>query len=207
MRLLAGQAHPGTAHHGGDLCAPQRLLVLVVEFEEGLRQLWVVVMLLEPSQYVLEPVEPGLDLAGGAAHTGARRSVDPFALLRHGTRQRVEHPVQTGAGSGAGEAGAERAGHLDVGVRGAGRHRWDAPVGEVRDLGGEFGGDAVGLRPRVVQLVPQAGDLVAECGPVALGAKQPASEDERQQGPGGQAACGQNRLLDHRTDLGRIGGI
>lgn len=80
MGLLPGESHPGAAYHRGDLRAPQRLLVLVVQLEEGLRQLGIVVALLQPAQGVLQPVQGRLDLPGGPAHPGLRRRVDPGAL-------------------------------------------------------------------------------------------------------------------------------
>jgi hypothetical protein len=94
VRLLAGEPHPGPAHHGGDLRPPQRLLVLVVQLEEGLRQLRVVVALLQLTQGVLQAVEGCLDLPGGAAHPGLRGRVDTGALRGELGTQSQQHAFQ-----------------------------------------------------------------------------------------------------------------
>lgn len=80
VRLLTREPDPRPAHDGRDLRTAQRLLVLVVQHEQGLGQLGVVVTLLERAQGVLQPVQRGLDLTGGPAHPGLRGGIDAGAL-------------------------------------------------------------------------------------------------------------------------------
>lgn len=137
VRLLAREPHPGPAHHGGDLGAPQRLLVLVVELEQGLRQLGVVVALLQSSQGVLEPVEGRLDLPRGAAHAGLCGRVDAGALGGHLRLECQKHVLQGDAERGADRQGLEGTGHGQVWMGhplGGGGH---PPCREMLDLGGE----------------------------------------------------------------------
>ncbi|MCX4588060.1 hypothetical protein OOK40_34510 [Streptomyces sp. NBC_01481] len=207
VRLLTGQPHPGPAHDGGDLRAAQGLLVLVVECEEVLRQVGVVVALLQPAEYVLQPIEPGLDLPCGTAHTGAGGGVDPLALLRHRGQQPGNHAVHSGAQLGPGELRVQGAGHLDMRMRGAGGLGRNTPLREMDHLGGERLRGAVDLLPRDVQMGAQGGDLLALPGPLTTGTQQPAPQSECRQRPGGQAADGQVRYLDHRIDLGEGKGV
>lgn len=114
--LLAGQSHPGPAHHGRDLRPPQRLLVLVVQREQRLGQLRFVVTLLKPPQGVLQPVKGGLDLPGGTPETGLRGRVDPGALCRQLLAQRREHVLQRDPGGSPGCVLPGGSGHPQVRV-------------------------------------------------------------------------------------------
>ncbi len=135
--LLAGQPDPGPAHHRGDLRAAQRLLVLVVQFEQGLRQLGVVVALLESAQGVLQPVQRRLDLPGGPAHPGLRRRVDPGALRGEFGVQSLQHLLQRRPQGRAGQLRVQRAGHGDVRMRGLPGRGGQAPRRQMLHLGGE----------------------------------------------------------------------
>ncbi len=186
MGLLAGQAHPGPAHHGGDLGAPQRLLVLMVQFEQGLRQLGVVVALLQSAQRVLEPVQRGLDLPGGAPHPGLCGGVHAQVLRGQFDAQLAQHVLHRHTERGPGRPELEGARHRDMGVRelaGSGGH---ALRREVLDLGRE-------RLHHAVEMGPQRGDLVPLHGPLPSRPEQPAAEGERGQGADGQSAEGQVR--------------
>ncbi|GAQ58887.1 hypothetical protein a10_08786 [Streptomyces acidiscabies] len=186
VRLLPREPHPRPAHHGGHLRPPQRLLVLVVEPEQGLRQLRFVVLLLESAQGVLEPVERGLDLAGRAPHPGLRRRVDPAPLGGDLDAQRLQDLLQREPEGRADGERLERAGYLQVRMGdpacGGGYPR----PGEVLDLGGE--------RPHgTVELGAQRGDLGLLPSLPASGAQQAAAQNERGQRAGGETTDGQVR--------------
>nr|WP_037673548.1 hypothetical protein [Streptomyces afghaniensis] len=186
VRLLPGQPHPGPAHHRGDLRAPQRLLVLVVQFEQGLRQLGVVVMLLQAAQGVLQPVQRRLDLPRGPAHPGLRGGVDAGALRGEFGVQPLQYLLHREAQGRTGELRAERAGHGDVRMGHLPGRGGYAPCRQVLDLGRE--------RPRVaVELGPQSGNLRALHGQSPPRAQQPAAEGERGQRADGETADDQVR--------------
>ncbi|WMD06577.1 hypothetical protein Q7C01_20250 [Streptomyces sp. FXY-T5] len=157
MGFLPGEPHPGAAHHRGDLRSPQRLLVLVVQFEQGLRQLGIVVALLQPAQGVLEPVQGRLDLPRGPAHPGLRRRVDPGALRGQLGVQPLQDMFQGETQRRTGQLRVQGAGHGDVGMRGLPCRGGQPPRRQMLDLGGE--------RPAgAVEPGPERGRLRALCG-------------------------------------------
>nr|WP_262505746.1 hypothetical protein [Streptomyces sp. TRM68367] len=117
MGLLAGQPDPGPAHHRRHLRAPQRLLVLVVQFEQGLRQFEVFVALLQPPQGVLQAVQRRLDLPRRPAHPGLCRGVDPRALRGQFGAQPVQDVLQRDAQPRAGRLRVQRTRNADVRMR------------------------------------------------------------------------------------------
>ncbi len=137
VRLLPGEPDPGPAHHCGDLRAAQRLLVLVVQLEQGLRQLGVVVALLQTAQGVLQPVQRRLDLPGRPAHPGLRGGVDPGALRGEFGVQPLQYLLQRESQGRTGELRAQRAGHGDVGMRCLPGGGGQAPCRQMLDLGRE----------------------------------------------------------------------
>ncbi len=108
VRVLAGQAGPGAAHHTGGLNAPQRLLVEEVGGEQVLGDVRVVVAVLHALELGLELVQQRLDGGGGAPQRGLGGGVDPLALLRHGLGDLLQHRAQRLIGLRPGEPGVQQ---------------------------------------------------------------------------------------------------
>lgn len=179
VRVLTGEPDPGSAHDRRDLRPAQRLLVLVVQHEQGLRQLRVVIPLLERAQSVLQAVQRGLDLPGGPAHPGLRGGVDTGALRGEFRTQGGEHVLEGDPERRTDELRLRRSRHGHPRMRqlpGDGRDPLD---GEMLDLGHQ-------RRLNTGQSVPQIRDLRALQGTLTPRPQQTGAERQRGQRAGGE---------------------
>lgn len=186
VRLLTREPDPRPAHDGRDLRTAQRLLVLVVQHEQGLGQLGVVVTLLERAQGVLQPVQRGLDLTGGPAHPGLRGGIDAGALRGEFGTHRLQHVLEGDPEGRTDELRLHRPRHRDPRMRQLPRGSRNSLRRQMLDLDGQ-------RRLNTVQSVPQIGDLLALEGTLTPRTQQPGTERQRGQRAGGESTGHQVR--------------